>query len=128
MKSRELSRGTIAPDPNRHLSIQEKKNLQKRLIEEERALRERVANMINDQIVKEEHVRKAVHEAIQEIQDRNLHWRQLRFHRHKKDGIDYVDVLDRITGECLKTLLLPDYNQLANQFKQHPGIVLDLQG
>jgi len=127
MKTHELSKLMVSPFSQRHKSPEEKKEkLIETQVQEERETRERIARMINEQIQKEEHVSQAVKEAIGEIQDRNLSWRNMRFNRLEKDGNDYVEIVDRISGEVLKTLPLPDYNKLANHFKQHPGLTLDI--
>ncbi|MDT8447443.1 MAG: flagellar protein FlaG [bacterium] len=126
MKSRELSRQLISPFPERHGGPKEKKSFEEKRIEDERDTREAVARMIREQIKKEENISMAVREVIAEIEERNLMWRNLRFDRLKKDGNDYVEIVDRLTGDVLKVLPQPDYNQLANHFKKHPGLTLDI--
>lgn len=126
MKTRELSRQLISPVSERHPTASDKKTQAEKKIEEERDMREALARMVREQIKKEEHVSLALREVIEEIEERNLMWRNLRFDRLQKDGIDYVEIVDRLNGDVLKVLPLPDYNKLANHFKRHPGLTLDI--
>jgi len=127
MKTQKFSNLMIKPFPDRHKTPDEKREHQvEKQAESERGMRERIARMINEQIQKEEHVSELVKEAIEAIQGRNLEWRNMRFNHLKKDGNDYVEILDRVSGDVIKTLPQPDYNKLANHFKQHPGLTLDI--
>jgi len=127
MKTQRLSTLMSPPFDNRHKTPKEKAEQQiEAHKEDEQATRERIARMLNEQIQKEEHVSELVKEAIEAIQGRNLEWRNMRFNRLKRDGNDYVEILDRVSGDVIKTLPQPDYNKLANHFKQHPGLTLDI--
>ncbi len=80
------------------------------------------------QQLRELQTKKAVQakQALEDLLERSIEWRELRFHRVVKDGNDYVDIIDRVSGEVIKTIPEPDFVRLANNFKQHPGLTLDI--
>jgi len=127
VKTRELSKLMVTPFPQRHLSPDEKQGqYQDRVAEEEKATRERVGQMVREKLEHEARFSGAVQEVIDRMNALNLMWRDMKFHHLRKDNQDWVEVIDRINGEVLKVLPQPDYNKLANHFKQHPGLVLDI--
>ena len=125
MKTDRLSNQSIAPHKQRHPTPADNKAVREQESSEaeerfEIARQFRQLKEARDKDMAEGHI------ALREMLDRSIEWRELRFHRNSKDGNDYVDIIDRVSGEVLKTIPEPDFVKLANHFKQHPGITLDI--
>ena len=125
MKIDRLSKQSIAPHKQRHPTPQEKKETKATENKEQKQLYDIAAQFRNlTQIQKKADAESL--RALHELLERNIEWRELRFYRTQKDGTDYVDIIDRVSGEVIKTIPEPDFVKLANMFKQHPGITLDI--
>jgi len=125
MKTQKLSKQTISPHAQRHLSPAQKKELADAARKEQEHVNDIAGQFrqLKELRTKEEmEARRALHDMLNQA----IEWRELRFYRHTKDGNDYVDIIDRVSGEVLKTIPEPDFAKLANMFKQHPGITLDI--
>lgn len=125
MKTDRLSNQSIAPHKHRHPDPMEKKETR---VKENAEAQERfeIARQLNNLREQRQRDNQEAKQALADMLDRNVEWHDLRFYRHKKDGNDYVDIIDRVSGEVLKTIPEPDFVKLANHFKQHPGITLDI--
>ena len=58
----------------------------------------------------------------------NIQWKNMRFHRHEENGRIYVDIIDRETGELIKTIPETDFVKVAGQLKHNSGITIDING
>lgn len=58
----------------------------------------------------------------------NIEWRQMRFYRNEKDGKAYIDIVNKETGEVLRTVPEPEMHKIATQFKHLSGMTLDING
>lgn len=122
MKTQRLSNQNVQPFKQRHPTPTEKLKMTQQ--EEQEKLHELASKLRQRQ--KQDKLEGE--RLMREMLGRNADWRDLKFYHHKKDGHDYVDIIDRVSGDVLKTLPAPDYNKLANHFKMHPGITLDIRG
>lgn len=127
MKIDRLSKQSIAPFKNRHPSPQDQKETQAEKTKEREQLFD-IAAQFRDLKIQEKNAAADSIRALHELLERAIEWRELRFYHHAKDGTDYVDIIDRVSGEVIKTIPEPDFVKLANSFKQHPGITLDITG
>jgi len=67
-------------------------------------------------------------ESVQKMIGENIQWREMRFYRHEADGKYYVDIIDKETGEVLRTVPEPEFVKVATEFKHLTGMNLDING
>ena len=67
-------------------------------------------------------------EAVKEHITEKVQWKRMRFYRHEEEGHIYVDIMDRKTGEVIKTLPESDFVELAGQLRRIPGLTIDING
>ena len=67
-------------------------------------------------------------EAVKKVIGDNIEWRQMRFYRNQKDGKAYVDIVNKETGEVIRTVPEPEMQKIATQFKHLAGMTLDING
>ena len=126
MKTQKLSNQNIKPFNNRHPTPDDKKVKMSQAEEREKIYE--LAAKLRQQTAQRANENQELKQAIADMIEHNIEWRDMKFHIKRMDGIDYVEVIDRATGDVLKVIPEPDFTKLANQFKQHPGLTLDIQG
>ncbi len=67
-------------------------------------------------------------DAVKKMIGENIQWREMRFYRHEADGQMYVDIIDKKTGEVLRTVPEPEFVKIATQFKHLAGMNLNING
>lgn len=67
-------------------------------------------------------------EAVKRVIGENIEWRQMRFYRNQKDGKAYIDIVNKDTGEVIRTVPEPEMQKIATQFKHLSGMTLDING
>lgn len=67
-------------------------------------------------------------EAVKRVIGENIEWRQMRFYRNQKDGKAYIDIVNKDTGEVIRTVPEPEMQKIATQFKHLAGMTLDING
>ncbi|NQU65725.1 MAG: flagellar protein FlaG [SAR324 cluster bacterium] len=67
-------------------------------------------------------------DAVKKLIGENIQWREMRFYRHESDGKMYVDIIDKETGEVLKTVPEPEFVKIATEFKHLAGLNLNING
>jgi len=67
-----------------------------------------------------ESVRKEIGESIQ--------WKKMKFHRHEDSGRIYIDIIDRDSGEIIKTIPETEFVKLVNHEKHNPSITINNSG
>jgi len=67
-------------------------------------------------------------DAVKKMIGENIEWRQMRFYRNEKDGKTYIDIVNRETGEVIRTVPEPEMHKIATQFKHLSGMTLDING
>ncbi len=61
------------------------------------------------------------------IQD-NIRWRDMRFYRHQENGKMYVDIIDRESGDVLKTIPETEFIKLVAHEEKKLGISINISG
>ena len=67
-------------------------------------------------------------DAVKKVIGENIEWRQMRFYRNQKDGKAYIDIVNKETGEVIRTVPEPEMQKIATQFKHLSGMTLDING
>jgi len=67
-------------------------------------------------------------EAIRKLLDEAIEWRDLRYYRNEHDGIMYVDVVNRETGEVIRTIPEPDIQRELSKGHYGPGTHINIDG
>ena len=67
-------------------------------------------------------------DAVKKLVGENIQWREMRFYRHEAEGQMYVDIIDKKTGEVLRTVPEPDFVKIATEFKHLAGMNLNING
>lgn len=67
-------------------------------------------------------------DAVKKLIGENIQWREMRFYRHESDGKMYVDIIDKKTGEVLRTVPEPEFVKIATEFKHLAGMNLSING
>ena len=67
-------------------------------------------------------------DAVKKLIGESIQWRQMRFYRHEEDGQIYVDIINKETGEVIRTVPEPVLAKIATQFKHLAGMTLNING
>lgn len=67
-------------------------------------------------------------DAVKKLIGDNIQWREMRFYRHESEGQMYVDIIDKKTGEVLRTVPEPEFAKIATEFKHLAGMNLNISG
>jgi len=67
-------------------------------------------------------------EAIRKMLDQAVEWRDLRYYRNEHDGIMYIDVVDRETGEVIRTIPEPDIQRELSKGFYAAGTHINIDG
>lgn len=67
-------------------------------------------------------------EAVKKLIGENIQWREMRFYRHESEGKLYVDIIDKQSGEVLRTIPEPEFVKIATEFKHLAGMNLNING
>lgn len=60
--------------------------------------------------------------------DQTMAMKNLHFYTHEESGKIIVDVIDRDSGEVLKSIPEPEIVDMMAQLKESTGVLLDVQG
>ena len=52
-------------------------------------------------------------DSVRKLIGEDIQWREMRFYRHESDGKLYVDIIDKETGEVLRTVPEPEFVKIA---------------
>ncbi|MFH2131706.1 MAG: flagellar protein FlaG [bacterium] len=67
-------------------------------------------------------------DAVKKLIGENIQWREMRFYQHEADGKRYVDIIDKKTGEVIRTVPEPEFVKIATEFKHLAGMNLNING
>lgn len=67
-------------------------------------------------------------DAVKKLIGESIQWRQMRFYRHEEDGQIYVDIINKETGEVIRTVPEPELAKIATKFKHLAGMTLNING
>jgi len=67
-------------------------------------------------------------DAVKKMIGDNIQWRELRFHRHEANGKIYVDVINKNSGEVIRTVPETDFVKFSNKYKELSGLNINISG
>jgi len=67
-------------------------------------------------------------DAVKKLIGDNIQWREMRFYRREAEGQMYVDIVDKKTGDVLRTVPEPEFTKIATEFKHLAGMNLSING
>jgi uncharacterized FlaG/YvyC family protein len=67
-------------------------------------------------------------EAIQKMIGESIEWRDLRFYQRQEGGQYYIDVVDRATGNVIRTVPDTKFGEFFEKYKQLSGLKINISG
>lgn len=58
----------------------------------------------------------------------NIQWKEMRFRRHEDQGRTYVDIIDKESGEVLKTIPEKEFQAVNSRLQQYSGYNINISG
>lgn len=127
MKTNQLpGKGTIVfkkndtPAQENHYRKQLEENREQKAIAAIKAENKRVISEFQERNCHVDAVKKQIAESIQ--------WREMRFYRHENQGQVFIDIIDKETGEVLRTIPEKDFQEMNSRLKQYSGYNIDISG
>ncbi len=67
-------------------------------------------------------------EAVQKMIGENIQWRDMKFYQREAGGQYYIDIVDRNTGNVLRTIPDTKFAEVTEKFKQLKGLRINING
>ncbi|MBU2509900.1 flagellar protein FlaG [bacterium] len=67
-------------------------------------------------------------EAVQKLIGENIKWRELNFYQRNEGSQVYIDVVDKNTGNVIRTIPDTKFAEIAEKFKRQAGLKIDISG
>lgn len=67
-------------------------------------------------------------DAVKKMIGDKIQWRELSFYRHEANGKIYVDVINKKSGEVIRTVPEPDFVKFSNKYKELSGLNINISG
>ena len=67
-------------------------------------------------------------EAVKEMIGDSIQWREMKFYQRTEGGQLYIDIVDKNTGNVLRTIPDTKFAEIAEKFKQLSGLTIDISG
>lgn len=67
-------------------------------------------------------------EAIQKLIGDSIEWRDLKFYQKQEGGQYYIDIVDRVTGNVIRTIPDTKFSEFAEKYKQLSGLKINISG
>lgn len=58
----------------------------------------------------------------------NIQWREMRFRRHEDQGEFVVDIIDKATGEVIRSIPEKEFQAVNSRLKQYSGYNINISG
>lgn len=58
----------------------------------------------------------------------NIEWREMKFYQREQGGQMYVDIIDKKTGNVIRTVPDNEFSEIAAKFKNLSGMTLNISG
>ena len=108
------------PAQNNPVKKQIEENLERKAIAAVKAENKRVVEDLQDRNCHVDSVKKHISE--------NIQWKEMRFRRHEDQGRAYIDIIDKETGEVLKTIPEKEFQNVNSRLKQYSGYNINISG
>jgi uncharacterized FlaG/YvyC family protein len=67
-------------------------------------------------------------EAVKKMIGENIEWRDMKFYQREVGGQYYVDIVDRNTGNVVRTIPDTKFAEVTEKFKQLKGLRINING
>lgn len=67
-------------------------------------------------------------EAVKKMIGENIQWRDMKFYQRNEGGDVYIDIVDRSTGNVVRTIPDTKFRDVVESFKQTSGLKIDISG
>ena len=67
-------------------------------------------------------------EAVQKLIGENIQWRDMKFYQREEGGQYYIDIVDKATGNVLRTIPDTKFAEITEKFKQLKGLRINING
>ncbi len=67
-------------------------------------------------------------EAVKKFIGDNIQWRAMTFYQRNEGGQIYIDVVDKDTGNVIRTIPDTKFAEVTEKFKQLAGLKIDISG
>ncbi len=67
-------------------------------------------------------------EAVQKMIGDNIQWRDMKFYQREEGGQYYIDIVDKNTGNVLRTIPDTKFADVTSKFKQLKGLSINING
>lgn len=98
---------------------------------EVKAQKEALPNKIGKTPTKRIHLEEAAinnPEAVQKLIGDNIQWREMKFYQRQEGGQMYIDIVDKASGNVVRTIPDTKLGEVAEKLKQFKGMNISISG
>jgi uncharacterized FlaG/YvyC family protein len=67
-------------------------------------------------------------EAVQKLIGENIQWREMKFYQRHEGGQYYIDVVDKATGNVIRTIPDTKFGEVVEKYRQLSGLKINING
>lgn len=67
-------------------------------------------------------------EAVQKLIGENIQWREMKFYQRQEGGQYYVDIVDKATGNVIRTIPDTKFGEVMEKYRQLSGLKINING
>ncbi|MCG8333453.1 MAG: flagellar protein FlaG [Proteobacteria bacterium] len=67
-------------------------------------------------------------EAVQKLIGENIQWREMKFYQRQEGGQYYVDIVDKATGNVIRTIPDTKFGEVVEKYRQLSGLKINING
>lgn len=67
-------------------------------------------------------------EAVKKMIGDSIQWREMKFYQRQEGGQYYVDIVDKATGNVIRTIPDTKFAEIVENYKQLSGLKIDING
>ena len=67
-------------------------------------------------------------EAVKKMIGDSIEWREMKFYQREEGGRYYIDIIDKETGNVIRTIPDTKFSEIADKYKQLSGFKINISG
>lgn len=67
-------------------------------------------------------------ETVKQLMGDSVQWREMKFYQREEGGQYYIDIVDKATGNVLRTIPDTKFAEISEKYKQLSGLKIDING
>ncbi len=67
-------------------------------------------------------------EAVSKLIGENIQWREMKFYQRQEGGQYYVDIVDKATGNLIRTIPDTKFAEVVDKYRQLSGLKINING